>query len=179
MTPVGHSLMGLTIATVAMPRDWSVRARVVTYATFVVLANAPDIPLPNWGHDRYDISHSVFVTAAATALVAIVVPLIAGAGRISWQLYVAGVTAWYSHLLLDTTYNHGKGLAVFWPFGSGRIALPIPWFSIMRPHDLFSAHNYQVWAIEAVVYGAILAIVLLGRKAWDRTEAAKTHPARI
>lgn len=169
--------MGLTIATVATPRDWSVRARVVTYATFVVLANAPDIPLANWGHHRYDISHSVFVTAVATALVALVVRLIASAGRIPWQLYLAGVAAWYSHLLLDTTYNHGNGLAVFWPVNSGRVALPIPWFSIMRPHELFSTHNYQVWAIEAGVYGTIFAAVLWARRLWNPTNPVTAHPA--
>lgn len=167
MTPVGHTLAGLAIATVAMPRDWSVRSRFATTAALVVLANAPDIPLPGWGHDRYDISHSIFVTLVGVLATAAVVRLAAGPGRIPWRLYLAGGLAWYSHLLMDSFYNHGKGIAIYWPFSDGRLALPVPWFSTMNPRDLFSLHNLQVWTIELAVFGAIL----FGAIAWRKKHA--------
>ena len=58
-------MMGLTIGVAAVPRDFNRRQTVVILAAFVALANAPDWPLPGWGHDRYDVSHSIFVTLAA------------------------------------------------------------------------------------------------------------------
>ena len=70
MTPVGHSLAGLTVGCAVLPRDLSPSVRAANLAAFVVLANAPDLPFPGWGHARYDISHSVFVTTAAILTVA-------------------------------------------------------------------------------------------------------------
>lgn len=173
MTPVGHSLTGLVIAVLVTPREWPLRSRLATMAAMVLLANAPDVPLPRWGHDRYDISHSVFVSAAAVLIVALVVRLAVGAGRIPTRLYIAGGLAWFSHLLLDTTYNHGRGIAIYWPFGDGRLALTLPWFSTMNPRDLWSAHNFRVWAIEAVVYGSIFALAVGGRRLVDRRKKVR------
>ena len=76
---------------------------------------------------------------------------------------LAGAVAWYSHLLLDTLYNHGKGLAIFWPFGSGRVALPIPWFSTLKVIPLLSSHNLRVAAIEGAVYGTALLLIVAAK----------------
>jgi hypothetical protein len=143
-------------------------------AGFVVLANAPDLPLPGWGHDRYFISHSVFVTSAAVLIAACAALAIMRAmGRqSSRRLILAGAMAWYSHLLLDTFYNHGKGLAIFWPVSDARIALPLPWFSTMRLPPIFSSHNVRVWLIEAAAYGALLAAAVFTKHRHSSKSAA-------
>jgi hypothetical protein len=81
----------------------------------------------------------------------------------SVPLIIGGVIAWHSHLLLDTFYNHGQGLAIFWPFSSGRLALPFPFFRTMETKNYFSASNLQIFAIEGLFYGAILIVALIVR----------------
>lgn len=61
MTTIGHSLTGLSIGLFALPKKKS-RLFITIYAVaFIILANFPDIEIKNWGHNRYDISHSIFV----------------------------------------------------------------------------------------------------------------------
>ncbi|BBO35278.1 metal-dependent hydrolase [Lacipirellula parvula] len=167
MTPVGHSLMGLAIGWIAVPAEFSRRAKIVALAAFVALANAPDWPLPGWGHDRYDISHSIFVTLGAiTVVAAIATTWLRQTRYFSWRLIVGGAAAWLSHLLLDTFYFGRRGLAMFWPMSEARVSLPLPWFTVMQLKPLVSAHNARVFAIEAAFYGAILAAVIVWR--WRR-----------
>jgi len=97
-----------------------------------------------------------------------VVRLVAGRRALPLRLYVAGGLAWYSHVLLATMYNHGRGIAIYWPVSRGRLSLAVPWFSTMNPRDLWSAHNLRVWAIEASVYGAIFAAACYGRHLMTR-----------
>lgn len=157
--------MGLTIGVAAVPRDFNRRQTAVILAAFVALANAPDWPLPGWGHDRYDVSHSIFVTLAAVASLSVIAAfLLRRTPYGSWRVIGGGVVAWLSHLLLDTFYDGRKGLAMFWPVSDARVSLPIPCFHTMQLSPLMSAHNAAVFAIEAAVYGSILVIVLLGRK---------------
>jgi hypothetical protein len=164
MTPVGHSLTGLAIGCVVCPATFSLRGKAITLAAFVLLANIPDLPLPGWGHERYDISHSVFVTTAAIVALAIILVLLPWSRRVlTPALVLGGAAAWYSHLLLDTFYNHGEGLAMFWPLSHARLALPIPWFTTMDTRALFSEHNARVFAIEGVVYGAVLVLAVVVR----------------
>lgn len=169
MTPVGHSLMGLAIGCAVMPRGFTRRQATITLAALVALANAPDWPLPGWGHDRYDVSHSIFVTIAGVAIAAIVATvLLRRTPYFRWRLIVGGAVAWLSHLLLDTLYDGRKGLAMFWPVSDSRVSLPIPCFRTMQLSPLVSAHNASVFAIEAIVYGSILGIVLFGRQWIER-----------
>lgn len=173
MTPVGHSLMGLAIGWIAVPAEFSRRGKFVTLAAFVALANAPDWPLPGWGHDRYDISHSIFVTLGAIAVAAILAAIALRHTRyFSWRLIVGGAIAWLSHLLLDTFYFGRRGLAMFWPVSEARVSLPMPWFTVMELKPLVSAHNARVFAIEAAFYGAIFAIVVIARWQWPRSACA-------
>ena len=138
----------------------------LTLAVFALLANVPDFRLPGWGHDRYDISHSVFVTAVGVVVLGMFAGVATrGRGILSPALLVGGGLAWYSHLLLDSFYSHGKGIAAFWPFSSARLALPIPCFESMGVDPLFRLHNLRVVAIEAVVYGTILGVTLAVRRA--------------
>ena len=81
MTPMGHSLIGLSFASLALSTSKNAtnhRWRNCGVAlTFVALANLPDWPLPNWGHDRYDVSHSIFVNAGLICTVIAVMKTLA------------------------------------------------------------------------------------------------------
>jgi membrane-bound metal-dependent hydrolase YbcI (DUF457 family) len=146
---------------VACPKNFSTRQRIATLAAFVLLANAPDLPFPHWGHTRYDISHSLLTTSAAIIIVIALLVALPQTRRIATpRLLLGGSLAWYSHLLLDTFYAHGKGLPVFWPVSGARIALPIPLFATMKLSPLLSQHNFEVFAIEAAAYGAVLVVVV-------------------
>lgn len=158
MSPVGHTLMGLTIGYLAAPNR---QPKTTWLATTAFFANAPDLPLPCWGHARYDISHSIFSTTVAIAVVIMLTKLLYPVPR---RLTIACGIAWYSHLLLDTLYNHGQGLAMFWPISKARIAMPIPWFNTLSLERVFSLHNLKVCAIELLVYGTILSVGVLAKR---------------
>ncbi len=164
MTPVGHTLTGLAIATAVMPSGWSTRARLGVYATMAILANVPDAPFPFWGHARYDISHSIFVTAVVVTALVLVCRW--AFPKLPTALLWGGAIAWFSHLLLDTMYNHGKGLAVFWPVSDARVALAVPWFETMSLSELLGMHNLRVFAVEGVVFGVVwlAAALVRGRR---------------
>lgn len=165
MTTVGHALTGLTVAVVVMPPGRSWLWYLWAGHWFIGFANLPDFPVPYWGHSRYDISHSVFVTFAF----AMVFVAATSMRRRLWaQLgtpIVAGyVVAWFSHLLLDSFYNHGRGIAIFWPLSEARLALPIPIFSVAHLDPFFTIHNATVCAIELAVYGSLFVIALAARR---------------
>jgi len=161
MSPVGHTLTGLAIGWFALPAGSTKRGTAIAMSAYVVLANAPDLPLPMWGHDRYHISHSLISTTVGVAVVSLLAGLCSRfLYRIPGRLILAGAAAWYSHILLDTYYNHGIGLPVGWPISEARIALPIPCFSTISRNPIIGWHNVRVVAVEALVYGSILAAVV-------------------
>jgi membrane-bound metal-dependent hydrolase YbcI (DUF457 family) len=170
MTFVGHMLTGASIAAVAAPRRLGWLGRGATMAVFAVLAIAPDL---DW-HGQYRVRHSLLVNLGLIAGAA----LLAGAWgplrrRIGgWTVLAAGAAAWLSHLLLDSFYNHGRGINLGWPAGELRLNLPIPWFATMRPPLTVTPHNIRVWAIEALCYGPLLAGCLLLRWCIDRRGGA-------
>jgi hypothetical protein len=165
MTPIGHTLTGLTIGCIVLPSNFSVRSKTITLAVFALLANLPDLPLPGWGHTRYDISHSLVATTVGIVVLGMIASVtMKGRGILSPALLVGGGLAWYSHLLLDSFYSHRQGIAIFWPFSSACFALPIPCFESMEVHPLFCLHNFRVFAIEAAVYGTILGLTLAIRR---------------
>lgn len=164
MTPLGHSLTGVALAFIALGsvEQVSVRRTGFTIAAFVLLANVPDLPLPNWGHERYDISHSLFVIAPLLALAVAGLlakrKLLPALGGLRLILFAAA--ACLSHLLLDTFYNHGKGLAMFWPISKTSLALPIPWFDTIKA-PLLSAINLKTFAVELVCYAPWAALAAI------------------
>ena len=167
MTTVGHSLAGLAIAALVVPRGWSVRAKVAGFTAFALLANLPDAPLPGWGHSRYLISHSLFVALAA---VAVPVAALAALRRPrawlgGWPVVLGGAGAWLSHLLLDTFYNHGRGLRMFWPASrTAALKLPVPWFSVLRGGWAADVYSLRIATIELLCYGGLLAACVLARR---------------
>jgi hypothetical protein len=114
MTPVGHSLVGASLGVVSLPRYRTTRTKVLFLAGFILLANVPDFAFTGWGHDRYDVSHSVFVALAVLGGVAGLMAIWRRAREAigGWWIVAAGAAAWLSHLLLDSFYSHGQGIAI-------------------------------------------------------------------
>ncbi len=166
MITVGHTLLGAAVAVVCLPKPCPWPRALGHSAAFMLAANVPDLPLPGWGHDRYDISHSVFSNAllivAVTAALGLPKPARRWVG--GWGVLAALAGAWLSHLLLDSFYNHGRGVAIFWPVSSARLALPIPWFSVVPPPPPFTAALWKEFAAEVVSYGPLLAAALVWRR---------------
>jgi hypothetical protein len=174
VTSIGHTFTGLALSTlVLVPRARgradepraarrdraSQRANILRANLAGCLANAPDFPFPGWGHDAYAVSHSFFVNGLLflvyAALVLSAPPLRRWTGGATGALVVGA--AWLGHMLLDSFYAHGRGLAVYWPLSDAHLALPIPIFETLTMDPVFSVHNLRVFAIELVVYGALLA----------------------
>lgn len=172
MTFIGHSITGVTIGLLAIPSTWRLRVTAPLLIGFAVLANLPDFRLPYWGHHRYDISHSIFINTGIILFIALPFLFLPSSRRhrVALRPLLLGASAaWVSHLFLDTFYNHGHGLAMFWPFSTARLSLAIPWFETVRkPLPHFDAHTVRVWLLELVSYGAVLALVLLVRKRYFR-----------
>jgi hypothetical protein len=163
MTQVGHTLTGLAFGVLSLPSSVSKTRRAVQLGVFAVLANIPDIPLPYWGHARYAISHSVFVNLVLCILVC------ASLMRFrdlrdrpgDWRMRGLGAAAWFSHLLLDTFYNHGHGVGIFWPFSTATLALPIPWFSVLVPPMWpLTLQGLRIGLIEFISYAPLVLMTL-------------------
>lgn len=176
MTFIGHTLTGMAIGVACLPTGARRSAALLQVLGFGLLANLPDFPLPYWGHHRYFISHSLFVNALLIFVLALTLAIwkkpIFDEGN-PWRVTLTGAAAaWLSHLLLDTFYNHGKGLLMFWPFSTQRLALPIPWFSVLR--DIpppFTADTLRIFGVEFAFYGGLLLGVVLLRSVWKRRRA--------
>ena len=186
MTPAGHTLMGMSIGVLCVPRRWRWLSKVAMVGVFGVLGNAPDIANkftpPGW----YEICHSVFLNTGAMLVLALLIGVWwrrAGRPRGVWPIVVCGAGAWGSHLVLDATYNHGRGTELLWPFSKAPLVLTISWFSTWKlPWEDHDAWNVRVSSLEAAVYGGLFVLcvlvrVLLGRMKTrrDRSPAARDH----
>jgi membrane-bound metal-dependent hydrolase YbcI (DUF457 family) len=167
MTQVGHVLTGGVVGVLSTPGETAVRNRWFYFLSLALLANVPDLPVHGWGHDSYRISHSLFVNGLLIllSLAALALGQARRARRLDGRFVAGGVTAWLSHLLLDSMYNHGRGLAMFWPLSEARLALPVPWFSTVRsPKPLTDWATLRVCAIEFAVFGCLLALAIVFRR---------------
>lgn len=175
MTPVGHSLAGLSLGVLGARPDAGRRARAWFLAAFVVLPNLPDLPVPGWGHDDYAVSHSLFVNLALAALatVALAAWPRAWAAAGGARGVGCGVLAWQSHLLLDSFYNHHRGVAIFWPISRARLDLALPWFRTLRGWTL-DVTTLRILLVEAAFYGAILAAAIVAREIEARVRARRS-----
>ncbi len=167
MTQVGHMLTGVAIGILCMPGQATRPRMAAQVVAFTALANLPDTPLPGWGHDRYDISHSVFVNLLLIALAVLALWRLQRVRAVvgGWRVIGAAGLAWLSHLLLDSFYNHGLGVAIFWPFSDAHLALPIPWFSVVQgvPPPL-TPEMARAFAIELVCYAPLVLAAIVARR---------------
>jgi membrane-bound metal-dependent hydrolase YbcI (DUF457 family) len=176
MTQVGHVLTGVACGVLSLPPSVSKTRCVIQLGVFAVLANIPDIPLPYWGHTRYDISHSVLVNFVLSVLLFSSLVLFRDfRDRLDDQRILGfGMTAWFSHLLLDAFYNHGYGVGIFWPFSTATVALPVPWFSVLlTPIWPLTAEGIRIGLIEFISY-APLVLMTIG----IRNREAVWHPSK-
>jgi inner membrane protein len=159
-----------------MPRLKTVIAKAVFLATFVVLGNLPDLPVRNWGHHRYYISHSLFVNLAFIAVLCAALRLWRRGPEVvcGWPVLAGGATAWLSHLLLDSFYNHGLGVAIFWPFSDASLALPVPGFDTRQRHfGHLDPRSVRIYLIELACYLPLLVAAAAWRKRGAPIKKAK------
>lgn len=169
MTTVGHSLAGISIAVLTLPRGRSVFWYLVVGHMYVFFANLPDFPLPGWGHDSYQVSHSIFVAGLLAPLLALPLLLPKFKEQIGAAVVLAWSATWLCHMLLDSLYSHGQGIGIFWPFSDAHLALPLPWFETLQ-WPARTAHNAHVFQVELLSYGLLLAGCIGLRWLWVRAQ---------
>ena len=185
MTFVGHVLTGTAIGVVAMPEYQSKRQKTIFLLVFALLATVPDWPFRTWGHLKYYVSHSIFTNLLLIGLGWIILYIIPIVWRkysvnsktwvISWQLMLGGSFAWLSHLLLDTFYNHKKGLAMFWPFSDARLALPIPWLAVVsRPFLPVTVGNLRILLLDFLTFFPLVLLAIIIRKIIIQNKSRKS-----
>ncbi len=161
-----------------MPARWTAPRKLALLSLFVGMANVPDWPLPFWGHHRYDISHSIIANALLVGL--------AIAGMLFWRrgrdhmggaavVVFAGVT-WLSHILLDSLYNHSRGVAAFWPISGAHLNLALPWFETLPQGGPFAQSAGRVFSIEAAFFGSLILLSVAARWALLKNRGRSKHP---
>lgn len=162
MTTLGHSLTGLSIAVLTLPRGKSLLWYLLVGHFFVFFANVPDFPLPHWGHASYQVSHSIFVTGLLASLPALLLFYPKFDEQVGVRVVFWWAVTWLSHMVLDALYNHGNGIGIFWPLSDAHLALPLPWFETLT-WPPFTEHNRSVFLTELVAYGGLLLVCLILR----------------
>ena len=162
MTPIGHTITGLAIGYAAIPRDTPPKQKAWLLAAFALLGSAPDLPLPYWGHGRYFYSHSLFATGLGVlTLEAILAWRFRCRPPVGVSVMIGMAIAWFSHILLDSLYNHAIGMHIYWPFSDAKFALPLPWLSIGDRNNILSLHNVKVALLEILTFGPLLLLAVL------------------
>ena len=167
MTTVGHTLIGLTVATLVLPRSLPNRKRVVFALWAILFASLPDLPLPGWGHNNYMVSHSLFVTSGLSLLLMLATTMPSLPWRLNVTVVLSWVVAWHSHPVMDSMYSHGRGIAIFWPVSDAHLVLTVPWLDTLHL-PARSAHNLRVFAIEALCFGTVLLLSVVLRRSLHR-----------
>jgi inner membrane protein len=174
LTSLGHVFTGAAIGILCLPGQSTSIRKAAHLGVFALLALIPDLELPGWGHGlEYSRSHSLFVTLALILIILLVFGWSGGIRRQigGWGMLVGGSLAWLSHLLLDSLYNHGLGVAIYWPFSTARLVLPVPWLSILPgPLLPISAANFEIIAIEALTFLPLIPLAIWLRR--SRFQAA-------
>jgi membrane-bound metal-dependent hydrolase YbcI (DUF457 family) len=167
MFSLGHSLTGVAVGLVSIPTPIPNNRLLLGLTACAIAANTPDFRIPHWGHEEYAFSHSLVVTSAFILLLSLVTTLAAKWFKktIPWKIYLAVGGAWMSHLLLDTFYNHGKGLKMFWPLSDAAIALPMPWFHNIDVHaGFFAWSNISEYISEFLFFSVVVLIAWVVRR---------------
>jgi len=169
MTPIGHSIVGMAFGTACLPKQSSFTRKLGYISLFVILANIPDLPIPYWGHDRYFFSHSFFVNLFLIGFIILILRFLSKCfhfPKVSWQIIVLGSLAILSHLLMDSFYNHGLGIPIFWPLSDASLVLPIPWLSVQqgRLPPPITYEMAKIWLIELLTFSPFLGLVIWLRR---------------
>lgn len=160
-------MTGTAIGILCMPKHYATKHKVAHLFVFSVLALIPDWGLPSWGHQRYDISHSIFVNSLIVGLVSSVALTMNKVRTVivsNRAIYLSAIIAWLSHMLLDSLYN-SNGIAIFWPFSEARLSLPIPWLFIVSGSSPPTSADHRIHVIEAITFAPVVALAIATRKA--------------
>lgn len=172
MTTVGHTLAGIAVGVLCLPEQKSTRWKAVYFAVFALLPNIPDLPLPYWGHARYELSHSLFVNLLAILGIAALIAWRRDMrSRFGGTMLAGGAVAWFSHLLLDSLYRDGGGVAIFWPFSDARLHLPVPWFSVVPVPPPVTGALLRELAAEFLSYFPLVLLAFALRRTRVRARA--------
>jgi inner membrane protein len=168
MTSTGHYLTGLSIGILCLPKKSTRVHQIVHLYVFTFLSIIPDLQLPGWGHGaKYYFSHSLYVNLSLILILLIPFVLLPGLRRWvgGWPVLIGAPLAWLSHLLLDSFYNTGIGIAIYWPFSDARLILSIPWLSLSQgPLYPLSLVNLKIVAIETITFLPLLILAIFIRK---------------
>lgn len=167
MVFVGHSCTGVALALLAVPGNARRKRVLVTCGVFAVLANAPDVPIPGWGHDVYEVSHSFFCNLAW--MLPLVVFFLVSKKWMEWvggiRVVVLGMIACLGHMVLYAMYNHGLGLYVWWPLGYGKLVLPLPWLEkLQNPPEFW--HTVRILGVELLTFGPLVWLAWSWGRSW-------------
>ena len=157
MTTVGHSLAGLSIAVLTLPRGRSLLWYLLVGHFFIFFANVADFPLPGWGHASYQVSHSIFLTGLLASIMALFLFHSKFNEQVGARIVFFWSITWLTHMVLDALYNHGQGIGIFWPFSNAHLALHLPWFDTLTWPPV-TEHNRHVFLVELGFYGALLLL---------------------
>jgi hypothetical protein len=164
MTPFGHVIFGISCGNLSSPPKLTMRRRMLLLLPFALIANVPDLALKGWGHDKYYFSHSVFVSVGLICTLFAAWLILCSLLKSHRHLNIAiGLScAWLSHLLIDSFYNHGHGIRIFWPLSDSALALPIPWLNVMDVSiPYFAWPNTKIYLIEILTFAPILLLSLV------------------
>lgn len=148
-----------------MPTYFTIQKKISHAFVFILIANIPDIPLPRWGHDFYRFSHSLLVNLLLFLFGMILfhklLQKIYSPIRIGSISFFIGL-AWFSHLLLDSFYNHRLGVIIGWPFSETSLNLPIPWLSVQQ-NSFFpiTIENLRIWGIELITFSPLVILAII------------------
>ncbi|MDJ0783548.1 MAG: metal-dependent hydrolase [Desulfosarcinaceae bacterium] len=170
MTTLGHSLMGLAALTICLPPGITWRGLLPWAILFIALASLPDWPLPQWGHQRLVVSHSLWTNLMLCTLLTATLWRFGPKSGGSRRILICGALSWLSHLLLDTLYGDLPGVAIYWPFSDRLATLPLPWLkSLSHPPPPFDGAVIQILVLEAITFTPFLLAALWVRRRWPPT----------
>jgi membrane-bound metal-dependent hydrolase YbcI (DUF457 family) len=165
LTPIGHTLTGLAIGYLAIPRDTPRKQKAMLLGAFALAASAPDLPFPYWGHSWVEMSHGFVSATVGIILLWLVLWMwFHGKKPVNLGVMIGLGLAWYSHILLDSMYNHAWGVPCLWPISEARLRLPISWLSSGNRADILSMHNVKVAVFEIITFGPLLMLSYLVKK---------------
>jgi membrane-bound metal-dependent hydrolase YbcI (DUF457 family) len=187
-SPLAHGLLGYLAARGSARRITSGHIALALYVCFV--ANAPDLDyVPGLLNGQPAAFHRGWTHSLAAAIGAGLVGGLLLRSRLGFaRAFGVTAAAWASHVVLDAItpdLRGTRGVPLLWPFSTEYFSAPLPVFRALGLHvgdtvdsfvaALFSLNTLRVFAIELLMFGpAVALVVLLG---WRRSGFTERFPA--